>query len=40
MTSYSDPSRPAGADPAALADTPDEALRRSLGVARRRFLST
>ncbi|MGA5314322.1 sugar phosphate isomerase/epimerase family protein [Streptomyces pseudogriseolus] len=40
MTSYSDPSRPSGADAAALTDTPDEALRRSLGVGRRRFLST
>ncbi len=40
MTSYSDPSTTTGADAAALTDTPDEALRRSLGVGRRRFLST
>ncbi|MEV6005109.1 sugar phosphate isomerase/epimerase, partial [Streptomyces griseomycini] len=37
MTLYSDPSR---TDATAAADTPDEGLRRSLGVGRRRFLST
>ena len=40
MTSYSDPSHSTGADATALTDAPDEALRRSLGVGRRRFLST